>query len=195
MRHQVTSPIVVAVLAALLGYSWAQSSGVHGADESRTTGFPVAVVDISKVFSGFRRLTERKEEHQRQLQRAEEAAKSRVEEIKQLQGELKTHKEGSAEHNRISEELKTKAQSFEVYRREIQQTFTESQSKIMLWAYERVVEQVQQYADGRGIKLVIQFNPIPGEGKSPQEIVGGLNRQVIYQNALDITDDILQALN
>lgn len=195
MGRQVASPIVVAVLAALLGYTWAQGPGLRGADDAKPPNFPVAVVDMGKVFNGFKQLSERKEELQRQNQKVEEQIKTRVEELTQLQEEAKGHKEGSPEHKRIVKEFQTKNRDFEIFRREQQRIVLEAQTKMLLWAYEKVAEQVQQYADDRGIKLVLTYNEIPREGKNPQEIINGLNRAVVYQNALDITEEILQAMN
>ncbi|MFN0051320.1 MAG: OmpH family outer membrane protein [Planctomycetales bacterium] len=195
MKRQVASPIVIALLATLLGYSWGQKPALRGADDPRAAEFPVAVVDMGKVLQGYKGLTEKKEELQRDYQKIEETVKERFEDIKRLQEEAKSLKPGTPDHKRATEELNGKAQKFEAYRREQQQAFVEAQSKMALWAYERVVEQVQQFADARGIKLVLHANPVPVEGKNPQEILAGLSRQVVYQNTLDITEEILQALN
>jgi Skp family chaperone for outer membrane proteins len=196
MAQRYSNPIVVAILAALLGYTWAQQApGLRGADTNQPERFPVAVVDMARVLNSYKQLTERKEEQQREFQKAEEAAKLKVEEGRRLQEELKGVKEGSGEHKRIVAELQARTRDFEQFRRQQQHSLLEGQAKALLWAYERVLEQVQQHADAHGIKLVIQLNPVPVEGKPPQEIIGGLNRQVIYQNALDITDEIIQALN
>lgn len=195
MTQRLSNPIVVAILAGLLGYTWAHGPALRGADQDQPAAFPVAVVDMAKVLNGYKPLNERKEEQQKLFQKAEEAAKGRVDEVKRLEEELKGIKPGSAEHKRLFEEMQAKVRDFEGFRRQQQLTLMEGQAKTLLWAYERVVEQIQQYADAHQIKLVIQINPIPVEGKPPQEIIAGLNRQVIYQNTLDITEEIIQALN
>lgn len=195
MTQRLSNPIVVAILAGLLGYTWAHGPALRGADNEQPPAFPVAVVDMAKVLNGYKQLNERKEEQQKLFQKAEESARARVEEGKQLEAELKAAKPGSAEHKRLFEELQGKTRDFQQFRQQQQQALMDAQAKMLLWAYERVVEQVQQYADAHQIKLVMQVNPIPVEGRPPQEIVAGINRQVIYQNALDITDEILQALN
>jgi len=197
MGRQFAQPIVVAVLAALLGYTWAQGPTVRGADDDKKDpSFPVAVVDFAKVMNGYKRLTERKDEIVRELEASQEKAKTLLAEAKRLQEEAKRHKEGSPDHQRISDELKSKAKAFDNFRREQQQAALEKHSKIMLWGYERVIEQIQQYADAHHIKLVMHSSPIPGDEKTPQEIYTGIsNRKVLYQNALDITEEILQALN
>jgi len=195
MARQVSQPIVVAVLAALLGYSWAQGPALRGADDGKNAQFPVAVVDINKVMNGYKRLGERKEELVRDFQSTEETVKARVAEMQQLVEEAKKLKEGSEEQKRAIQEMQAKRQAFETYRREVQQGMAEKQSKLLLWAYGKIVEQIQQYADARNIKLVVQYNQVPTEDKNAQEILAGVQRQVVYQNALDITDEILQGLN
>ncbi|MSR60104.1 MAG: OmpH family outer membrane protein [Planctomycetaceae bacterium] len=195
MRRQVSSPIVVAVLAALLGYSWAQRPGLHGDDEVNAPAFPVAVIDLGKVFKGYKPFAERQAEMQREIQKAEETAKEMVAEARKLQEELKGVKPGSADHKRIADELQARSKEFESFQRGRQQQLLEGQSKLLSDTYDRIVEQVQQYAETRGIKLVVQFQAGPLDAKNPQQTVAQLSRPIVYHNTLDITDDILQALN
>lgn len=195
MARHVSQPIVVAVLAALLGYSWAQGPTLRGADDAKNAPFPVAVVDINKVMNGYKRLAERREELVRDFQVNEETVKSRVAEMQSLAEEVKRMKDGSEDQKKAFQELQTKQKAFEQFRRELQQSVAEKQSKLMLWAYGKIVDQIQQYADARSIKLVVQYHSVPTEDKTAQEIMSALQRQVIYQNALDITDEILQGLN
>ncbi|HTI51693.1 MAG TPA: OmpH family outer membrane protein [Planctomycetaceae bacterium] len=195
MRSQTSGSVMAVILAILLGYSWAQGPGLRGAEEPRGGEFPVALVDLGKVFNKYKVVVERRDELQAKYQQAIESGKSLVTEIQQLQEELKKHKPGTAEHQRIAEQLQAKAKEFEAFRQQEQQKMMQELSGIYLQASERVNQEIQQYAEARGIKLVLRFSSDPIEGKTPQETLANLNRPVLYHNALDITDEILQALN
>jgi Skp family chaperone for outer membrane proteins len=195
MRGQTSGTVTAVILALLLGYTWAQRPGVHGAEETREGNFPVALVDLGKVFKKYGVVVEQIEQLQAQFQKTEESAKALVVTIQKIQEELKRQKPGTPDHQRLTDELKVKAKEFETFRQQAQQRLTEEQSRIYLKAYGRVSQEIQQYAESRNIKLVVRYNADPIEGKSPQETAGLLARTVLYQNALDITDDILQALN
>src|SRR5262245_3589538 len=97
MSRQLASPATIAILAALLGYTWAQRPSAGADAAAPDNGFPVAVVDLAKVFNGYQKLAERREDHQREVQKVEETAKSRFVELNRLKEELKKFKEGSAD--------------------------------------------------------------------------------------------------
>jgi Skp family chaperone for outer membrane proteins len=195
MRGQTSGTVIAVILAMLLGYTWAQRPGLHGAEESRTGEFPVALVDLGKVLNQYKVVVERREELQAQFQKVDESAKSLVAAIQQIQEELKRQKPGTPNHQRLTDELRVKAKEFEEFRQQSQQRLQVEEAKVYAGAYERVSREIQQFAETRNIKLVLRFNIDPIEGKSPNQTAALLARMVLYQNALDITDDIVQALN
>jgi Sec-independent protein translocase protein TatA len=196
MRRFNAWPAAVAVLSGLLGYTWAQSRGIgNGVDEKPDERLPVAVVDMAKVFNGFRGLAERREEYQRHVKDAEESARNRVAEFNRLKEELKNFKEGTADHKRIIEEMQEKNKDFETFRRDQQRTLFEEEARMYLWAHQRAVDEIQKFADARGIRLVIRFSSETAEPKNPQELAARLGQPVLYQSALDVTEEIIQSLN
>jgi small-conductance mechanosensitive channel len=65
------------------------------------------------------------------------------------------------------------------------------EAKIYLTAYREIESVVKEYCKEKGIKLVIrQQSTSLDENQPAQEIVKALNRLVIYEDGLDITDDI-----
>ena len=61
-------------------------------------------------------------------------------------------------------------------------------------AYEDIQLKVQEFCQQYGIQLVIRFNREPIDKTKPQEVMIGIQRPIVYQNALDITNHIIRAL-
>lgn len=195
MRQQLIHPAIVALLAGLLGYTWAQRPTAGDEAGKRPEDLRIGVVDLGKVFLGYQRLGERREEHARETQKVDAALKELFAEIGRLKDDLKRAKEGSAEQRRLVEEAQTKAREFELQRQKEQQRLMLRETEIYAQAYARVVEEIQKIAEARGLRLVLRTQAGPLEGKNPQETLAGLNRAVLYQESLDITDQVLEAMN
>lgn len=195
MHKHVSNPIVVAVLAGLLGYTWAQRPVAEGDEDDGTPAFPAAVVDLGRIFKGYRQFTEKQAEIQQENQKADETAKSMVAEAQKLQEELKGFKPGSPDHQRIVEELQARNKEFENFKRKFQQKLNEEHTQLLVATYDRVVEHIQQYAEAKGIKLVLKHQAGSPDVKNLQQSVEHLSRPIVFHNLLDMTDDILQSLN
>ena len=202
---------VSVVLAGLLGFTWAQGRSALSADEPKSVGGEIAVVDIARVFKGHKRFLARGEEFKREMERAGEDAKTMLDAARQLQEELKRHKPGSAEHGRIQKELQEKAVDLKKFQDDLQKHMIHEQQQISLATYQSIVDEVQRIAESRGFKLVLNFSSEPIDAKEDNaglqdktmQMIQAqamqtnqvLSRQVLYQNGLDITDDVLQAVN
>lgn len=186
---------VSVVLAGLLGFSWAQGRGALNADEPKVSVNDIAVVDLAKVFDNHKRLTDKREEVRRDAQSAQDSLKALVEAGKKLQEELKIHKAGSADHTRIQKELQEKAAAIQKFQKEQVQELQKTEAEIYQDAYKQVVEEIQRIAEARGLRLVLRYQQDNTDSKDPKKLIESLNRQVLYEKGLDITDDVVQAVN
>lgn len=193
-RNMIYAGVSVA-LAGLLGFTWAQGRGALHADEPKSVAGEIAVVDMSKIFNAHKGLLARMEEVNRDGQRAKEEAKAIYDAARQLQDELKVHKPGSAEHNRIQKEIVEKGQEMKKLQEETQKRLSQEQAHVYLTTYQSVTEEVQRIAEARGFKLVLNFSSEAVDAKDLNKTMQILSRQVLYQSGLDITDDVLQAVN
>ena len=70
------------------------------------------------------------------------------------------------------------------------------EAAIFLAFYRDLEEEVRKYAKAKGLKLVIrQQESSLDENQQLQQILTSLNRGIIFEDGLDITDDILKALD
>jgi Skp family chaperone for outer membrane proteins len=193
-RNMVYAGVSV-VLAGLLGFSWAQGRGALNADEPKLLAGEIAVVDMAKVFDGHKILTAKREQVRREAQDAQEKFNALAQAGTKLQNELKMHKPGSAEHNRIQKELAEKAAELQKYQKETVQKLQQEEAEIYLETYRFVIEEIQRIAEARGLKLVLRYQADNLDAKDPKKLMESLNRQILYEKGLDITDDVLQAVN
>lgn len=183
---------VSVILAGLLGFSWAHGRGVLNADEPKAGAQDIALVDVNKIYSRHQPFIDQAEELKREVQRADEEIKSLLEKAKELSEELKSHKPGTAEHDRIQKELKERSTAWQKARDDARKRLEEKQATMTLATYKSTTEAIQRIAEARGFKLVLNYSSQPLDLKNIRQQSGNY---VLFQGGLDITDDVLQALN
>lgn len=195
MDRNVGYAAVSVVLAGLLGFSWAKGGEALSADEPKPGAQEIAVVDLAKVFDAHKELTAKREDLRRDAQRAEEGLKSLVDTAKKLQEDLNRQKPGSAEHTRILKELNEKSLEFQKRRGEQLQELQQKEAAVYQTTYKQIMEEIQRIAEARGIRLVLRTEMLAPDTKDQKKLIESMNRQVLYQNGLDITDEVVQAVN
>ena len=193
-RHMMYAGVSV-VLAGLLGFSWARGGGALNADEPKANDRDIAVVDMNKVFASHKALIAKNEELKRDAEAAQEKGKAFLVAGNRLQEELKNHKQGTAEFNRISKELKDKADGWKKFQEETQKRLTEQNVANLLSTYQLINDEIQRIAEARQFRLVINYSSDPVDQKETAKAMQMMSRQILYQHGLDITDEVIQAVN
>ena len=185
------------VLAGLLGFSWGRGGNGLRADDSRPEPHEIAVVDIQRVLIQHKGLKAKNEELQQEGKRLQEELKALHDVGQQIKQEFDAAKKGSAEQKRLEGEFQKKGQEFAKKQQEAQAYTIETNFSNLLVAYQQVNEEVTRIAEARGFKIVINFSaePVTADQKDPQKRQLIFNRQVLYQNGLDITDEVIGAFN
>jgi Skp family chaperone for outer membrane proteins len=194
-RHSLHLGVSV-VLAGLLGFSWARGGGGLIADETKAVDRDIAVVDVVKVCRSHKALLAKQDEMKREYEAIQDQFKSLVATGKRLEEELKQHKQGTAEHDRIAMEVKEKAAECKEFQKQSQKRLQEQMGASALSTYRLVNDEIQRIAEARGFRLVINFSSEPVEQNDyPKALSQITARQILYQNGLDITEDVIQAVN
>jgi Skp family chaperone for outer membrane proteins len=183
------------VMAGLLGFNWGKGGGGVHADDARPAVQEIAVVDLNKVIAGHKKAQALNEELKREAERVQEELKVLIEAGQKLKTELDAAKKGSAEFQRIEQEMRKKADAFKKFQEESQRKLQETNAANLMNVYKEINEEVARIAESRGFRLVINFSSESLDQKDPQKRMMILNRQVLYQNGLDITDDVISAFN
>jgi hypothetical protein len=73
--------------------------------------------------------------------------------------------------------------------------FMEKEAKVYYSAYMDAIQQVSDFASRHNIGLVLRFNGEEIDPKERNSVLQGVNRAVVYQRNLNITEAIVQELN
>jgi len=65
----------------------------------------------------------------------------------------------------------------------------------LLSTYQLINDEIQRIAEARSFRLVINYSSDPVDQKDTAKAMQTMSRQILYQNGLDITEDVIQAIN
>ena len=195
MPRQSVYAVSSTLLALLLGYTWAARQPAVG-QEDKPVRSDVALVDVGKLFSADKEFVAERDRLKGENEEAEKIFKQRQEGLRKLQQDAQAAKPNSPEQRRIVEQLQDKAAELETFRREHIQKVMEAEKLLNVRTHRVIADRIQKYAEERNIRLIIRYTAQTiDETKSPQEVLALINQDVVYQNGLDVTEEILQTLN
>jgi Skp family chaperone for outer membrane proteins len=155
----------------------------------------VAVVDVKRIFRedaefkvGFEKLRNELEAYQKQ-------SVIRQTEIASLQQKLQAMKPGSAERDKAQLLLARLQTELNLTNERRQQEFMRREAALYGDTYAKITEAVSRHAKAHGIGLVVRSDQEEIDPNNNKSVLGAVNRIVVYQENLDITDAILEAMN
>lgn len=154
----------------------------------------VALVDMAKIFKSSKMFNDGRLELKQQIDEAEDVAKKLQNEALQLKNKAAQFEKGTEERTELESQLKKKAFEFETFRKSTAEKFLNAESRIYREVYGAVTAEISSYSRTHDIDLVVRFDSSPLKDESPQKMLESMNRLVIYENGLDITEEIMAAL-
>jgi Skp family chaperone for outer membrane proteins len=160
------------------------------------TPFPVAVVNMDKVFKSHQPLLDKLAPIDAVAKELEKSIQLRNIELETVVNKLRAAQPGSPEAQRLQQQgAKLQAELQQFVQKE-QSDLQKRRAAIFLDLYRLLEEEVRKYAKAKGIKLVIRQQEASLDENQPlQQILSSLNRGIIYEDGLDITDVILKSLD
>ena len=175
---------VVACFASFSVSAQAQSAG------------SVAVIDISRIFKEHQRFRAALADMKKDVEAAEAGLRKDAESIKQMAVDLQKapYAPGSPQYKEQEELIATKQAQIQLKMNLQKKEFMEREAKVYYQVYTEIEQEVAKFAQRYGINLVLRYNKIEMSPENRQEVLAGVNRAVVYQNKIDITDDILRII-
>jgi Skp family chaperone for outer membrane proteins len=174
------------MVAAISSISMAQATG----------GMNIALLDLGYVFKNHPRFNQKMEAMKKEVQTFEQQLKQEQQQIEATGRTISQYKPGSPDYKRIEEsttkdlaELKVKMQ---LKRKEIM----EQEAAIYMATYKEVAAVVAAFANRKNIDLVLRYDrESPSEEiADPRQTLQIINRPVIFEKQLDISQLVLQQL-
>lgn len=153
-----------------------------------------AVIDITYVFTKYDRFRQSMEDLKRRSAEPEAQVKRERDQLRRTTQQLQGLELGSCEYN----ELQTEAAQLEAELKMLVQSNRRAslQQKAAVYdaAYREIVEEVARFAKEHGITIVFRLGK-ENESRKAEEVLRRINCPIVYQDGLDITDEILARLN
>ncbi|MCP4477419.1 MAG: OmpH family outer membrane protein [Planctomycetaceae bacterium] len=165
------------------------SGGLAQAQESGI----VAILDVAAVFqknlefnTQMAEIKESANELKSQITEQQKAIQLKAQEISAMEsGPRRFEQEAALEQQQA--QLKTKA-------RQAETNLLNREAQIYYVTYQKLQSVVAAVADANGIVLVLRFDNSPINGNVRPEVIKAVNRSVVYNNQLDLTNLVTQQM-
>jgi Skp family chaperone for outer membrane proteins len=165
------------------------------AQDKESAPLPIAVLNLDLLFKEDPDVVQGLADLKQKAAEIDEKIKLRQSEVEAVASDARKAQPGSAEQRRLGQEAAKLGAELQQYVTRERAEIQLKEAKLYLTAYRDVESVVKDYCKEKGIKLVIrQQTTSLDENQTAQEIVKALNRLVIYEDGLDITDDIKNRL-
>jgi Skp family chaperone for outer membrane proteins len=196
LKHRVLpTGLALLVLAATAFAQGPARPGPAAAPPTAAAGTNVAVIDINEVFEHHQRFKAAMEDIKNDIKNYEASVLERRKQGTALGEQLKDFQPGTPEYKEREASLAKLSADMQVEMALKKKDFMDREAKVYYTAYQEVLEQVTAFSQANRIGLVLRFN---GEQIDPQErnsVLQGVNRAIVYQRNLNITEPIIERLN
>jgi Skp family chaperone for outer membrane proteins len=156
---------------------------------------PVAVVDISLIFKNHQGFKQSMDGLKAKVDAAESGLRARHEALAKERDKLAQYKTGSPNYKALEQQIADGAAKIQVDMQLQKKEFLEEEARVYFDTYRQIQEVIADYANKNNIGLVLRFSRDPIEREDRQSVLAGVNRAIVYESGLDITNDILSNLD
>jgi Skp family chaperone for outer membrane proteins len=181
-----------AVSLCAAGAAHAQSAHPMGANAAK---FGIAVVDIPYIFKNYEKFKSTSENMKKEMETIDANVKAERANLAKAEQLRNSYQQGSAEYKKADEDLARMMAEFQLKTSKLQKDFMDRQAKLYYQTYLEVVDAVSTYSSSQNIGMVLRFNGEPVDANRREDVMRDINKQVVFQNHIDITPDVLALLN
>lgn len=182
MKVSIRSAVILALCCCFTGLAQAQS------------GTQMAVIDVSKIFKNHTRFKQAMESMKAEVKAFEATLQERGKQINDLKKQMQPFEPGSTEYKQLEAQIMKIQADGQIEATQKRKDFLAREARIYFDVYNEVTADVARFAEQHGIQLVVRFNSEQIDAKDRNSVLEGVNRAVVYQSKLNITNNILQRL-
>lgn len=194
MKTSLPFGLVVALLVGLAGVSARAQTGAP-APAAPSAGVSVAVIDIPYIFKNHARFKSTLNDIKADIDGYKEFLDAEQNKIRKEAEKLEQFKPGTPEYKQIEETVARMRVELQLAGAKRQKEFMEREAMVYYNAYREIEAAITDFAVRNRIALVLRYSAEPMDPTKRETIMQGINRLVIYQSHLDITQYILETLN
>ena len=158
---------------------------------------PIALVNVDRICKTYPPFLRQLEPLKDLAKEVDQAIQVRQAELETVAGKLRSTPPGSPDAQRLQMQAIKLQNELQQFINSERQKLQQKEAGIFLAFHKQLDVQISKYAKAHGIKLVVrQFETSleGGEDRPLPEIIQILNRTILYEEGLNITDEILKAL-
>jgi len=156
---------------------------------------PIALVNVDRILKDYKPLNDKLDPLKAEAKEVENAIQVRQAELETVGNQLRQTLPGSPDQQRLQIQLVKMQGDFQRFVAEGRNKLQNKEATTYLAFFRQLDAEISKYARGHGLKLVLrQSETSLDEGQSLQDTFKALNRQILFEDSLDITDPILKAL-
>jgi len=159
------------------------------------SGTNVAVIDIAHIFKNHVRFNAQMNDMKRDIDAFDAAMRDESVKLQKKQETMVQFNPSSNEFKKADEELAHLKSDFQIRVQAKKREFLEQEARVYYGIYREVEEAVASFAQRNRIGLVLRYT---GDEMKPEDrasVLQGVNKPVVYQYQLDITQLVLNQLN
>jgi Skp family chaperone for outer membrane proteins len=158
-------------------------------------GTSVAVIDVAYIFKNHVRFNRQMNDMKGDIEAFDAVMRDEAQKINKKQEAMAAFNPASAEFKKADEDIAHLKSDFQIKAQAKKREFLEQEAKVYYGIYREVEDAVAMFAQRNRIGLVLRYT---GDEMKPDDrasVLQGVNKPVVYQDRLDITQHILNQLN
>jgi Skp family chaperone for outer membrane proteins len=156
---------------------------------------PVVVIDISEVFKQHSSFNQQLNALKEEIKTLDAYYQAEQKKIVGQRDKLSSFNAGSPEYKKLEEDIARMASDLQVEMALKQKNVAEQEAKVYFNTYNQIYKQVEIFADSYGIGLVLRHNNVQMDPQKRDTVLQGVNRAIVFQRNLDITEEIIKRVN
>ena len=176
------------------GYSQIQPRG-NAPTAAVPAGTRVAVIDINFIFKNHQRFKQTMDDIKKEIESFEVYLREERNKVTAKTTQLQGLPAGSPQYKQLEEQIATTHTSLGLETGRKRKEILEREAKVYYNSYKEIERSVAKFADQYGIGLVMRFNSEPMDATKRESVLQGINRAVVFQRSLNITNAIIDGLN
>jgi Skp family chaperone for outer membrane proteins len=154
----------------------------------------VAVVDIAKVFESHPAFKASLDALKEQARNADLDLESKQKNLSQRGQRLTELEATSPDYRKLEADLAREAADLQVQARQTKKELLQRESVQYYTSYNEILAAIDRIAQRHAIALVLRFDSRAMDPNDPQSVMQGMNRAVVLQRNLDITNMVIEEL-
>jgi Skp family chaperone for outer membrane proteins len=190
--------IALLLTIALTSDAWnrlLRTSADEGSPPPAVPPTRVALLDLARIFKNHVHFKQQSESLRREVEQAEQQLRTRKAELQAAAESLQTLPKGSSQAKKLEEQIAHDQAEITAHVNEQKKHFFEVEAAMYYECHREIMAEVERYAKAHSVNLVMRFNGDPYDPADPKSLQMELNKAILFHEGIDITDEILQAVN